>query len=51
MGGDSSTYGVQERCMEMFWWGDLRERYHLENLSLEERTILKWISKNWDMRV
>jgi hypothetical protein len=35
--------------MEMFWWGDLRERYHLEDLSLDGRTILKWIFKKWDM--
>jgi hypothetical protein len=27
-----------------FWWGDLRERNHLEDLSIG-RIILKWILK------
>jgi hypothetical protein len=26
-----------------FWWGDLMERSHLEDLGLDERIILKWI--------
>jgi len=49
MGGDCSTYGGQEKCMEMFWWRDLRERHHLEYLSLDGRTILQWIFKKWDI--
>jgi len=31
-----------------FWWGDLRERDHLEDLSVDGRVILKWIFKKWD---
>jgi hypothetical protein len=31
-----------------FWWGNLRERCHLENLSIDEKIILIWIFKNWD---
>ena len=29
-----------------FWWGNLRERDHLEDLGIEGRTILKWIFKS-----
>jgi len=30
------------------WWGDLRERDHLEHLGLDVRMILKWIFKKWN---
>ena len=26
-----------------FWWGNLRERDHLESLSIDGRVVLKWI--------
>jgi hypothetical protein len=25
-----------------FWWGNLKERYHLKDLCLDGRIILKW---------
>jgi hypothetical protein len=28
-----------------FWWGDLRERDHLEDLGADRRIVLKWIFK------
>ena len=31
-----------------FWWGNLRERDHLEDPGIGGRRILKWIFKNWD---
>jgi hypothetical protein len=31
-----------------FWWGDLRERNHFEDLGVDGRIILKWIFKKWD---
>jgi hypothetical protein len=31
-----------------FWWGDLRQRDHLEDLGIDERIILKWILKKKD---
>ena len=31
-----------------FWWGDLRDRVHLEVPGLDRRKILKWIFKKWD---
>jgi len=26
-----------------FWWGNLRERDHLENPGIDGRTIFRWI--------
>jgi hypothetical protein len=31
-----------------FWWGNQRERHHLENPSLDGRIISKWIFWKWD---
>jgi hypothetical protein len=30
------------------WWGDLRERDHLEDVGVDGMIILKWIFKMWD---
>ena len=30
-----------------FWWGNLRERDHLEDPGIGGR-VLKWIFKKWD---
>jgi hypothetical protein len=30
------------------WWGNLRERDHLEDAGIDERIILKWVFKKWD---
>jgi hypothetical protein len=30
-----------------FWWGNLSERDHLEDLGID-RIVLKWIFKQWD---
>ena len=30
-----------------FWWGNLRERDHLENIGIDESIVLKRIFKVW----
>jgi hypothetical protein len=30
-----------------FGWGDPRERYHLEDMDVDGRIILKWIFEKW----
>jgi hypothetical protein len=40
MGVARSTYGL--------WWGNLKERHHLEDKGVDGRTILKWIFGQWD---
>ena len=32
-----------------FWYGNLRERDHLEDPGVDERTILKWVFRKWDV--
>jgi hypothetical protein len=31
-----------------FWWGGVRERDHLDDLSVDERIIVKWVLNKWD---
>jgi len=31
-----------------FWWGNLRERDHLEDPDIDGRIVLKWIFRKWD---
>jgi len=32
-----------------FWWGNLREKDHLEYPSVDGRIILRWIFRQWDV--
>jgi len=34
-----------------FWWGNLRERDHLEESGADKGIILRWIFRKWDMGV
>jgi len=31
-----------------FWWGNLGDRDHLEDLGVDGRIILRWIFRKWD---
>jgi hypothetical protein len=31
------------------WWGNLRGKNHLEDPGVDERIILRWIFRNWDV--
>jgi hypothetical protein len=31
-----------------FWWGDQKERDHLEGLGINGKVILKWVFIKWD---
>jgi hypothetical protein len=31
-----------------FWWGDMKERIHLEDLGVDRGILLKPIFKQWD---
>jgi hypothetical protein len=31
------------------WWGNLRERVHLEDAGIEGRIILNWLFRKWDV--
>ena len=48
IGGACGTYGVAVGVHTGFWWGDLRERGHLEDLGVDGRLILKRIFKKQD---
>jgi hypothetical protein len=43
VGDRKDAYGI--------WWGDLRERDHLEDLGTGGRIILKWVFKVWDYEI
>jgi len=43
MGRTCSAYGGEERHIQVFWWGNLRERYHLGDPGVDRKIILRWI--------
>jgi len=32
-----------------FWWGNQRERYHLEDPGVDGRIIIRWSFRKWDV--
>ena len=32
-----------------FWWGNLRKRDHLGDSGVDERIIIRWIFRKWDV--
>jgi hypothetical protein len=43
MGGACSAYGWRGEVYTGFWWRNLMERSHLEDLGVDRRIILRWI--------
>jgi hypothetical protein len=43
-GGECSTYGGEKG----FWWGNLRERDHLEDKGVDRRIIFRLIFRKWE---
>jgi hypothetical protein len=48
MGGACSTYGRRREVRTGFRWVNVREIDHLEDPSIDERIILRWIFKKWN---
>jgi hypothetical protein len=46
--GACSTYGRRGELHKGFWWGNVRENYHLEDLGVGWKIILIWIFRKWD---
>jgi len=42
---------VRGEAYIVFWWENLRERDHLEDLGVDGRIILSWIFRKWDVAV
>jgi len=49
IGGECSACGGEERRMQGFGGGNLRERDHLEDPGVDGRLILRWIFMKWDV--
>jgi len=48
MGEECSTYETGEAYI-WFWWGNLKERNHLEEPGVDGRIILRWIFMKMDV--
>jgi hypothetical protein len=39
---------VKGEVLTWFWWGNLRERDHMEDPGIAERIILRWVLRKCD---
>jgi hypothetical protein len=51
VGEACSTYGGEDGLIQGFSGGILKERGHLGDPGVEERVILRWIFRKWDVGV
>jgi hypothetical protein len=51
MGGSCSAYGGEERRIQGFWWGNLKERVNFGDPGIDGRTILRWVCRKYDVGV
>jgi hypothetical protein len=47
--GYVAHYGRRGEVYTGFWWGNLRERDHLEDPDVDGRIILRWVFRKWDV--
>jgi len=47
--GHVASMGEKRGVYTGFWWENLRERDHLRNPGTDERIILRWIFRKWDV--
>ena len=40
----------EDKCLDGFWRGSMKERDDMEDIGIEGRTILKCMLKKWDGR-
>jgi len=43
-------YARDKKCLQGFWWGNLKERYHSEGPGVDGKVILRWFFSNLDGR-
>jgi len=43
MGGACGTHGRDEKCIQYSGWKIWGRRYHLKDLGVDRRIILKWV--------
>jgi len=48
MGGACCSFWGTAEVYTGFWWGNPRERDHVEDTGVDRRIILRWIFKKWD---
>jgi hypothetical protein len=46
--GNMARTGETDVLHNWLWWGDLREKVHLEDLGVNGRMMVKWIFKKRD---